>query len=100
MKLDDPDQGLSPTVLNDCRVLTGGDMCVIPRSLPRPLSGSSKVILEERWAGGEWFRSGAFWSISGGTVFYFRPGHETYPIYKQPIPLRIITNAVRFLAGQ
>ena len=67
-----------------------------PFHVPEP----DEVILEERWAGGEWFRSGAFWSIGEGAVFYFRPGHETYPIYKQPIPLRIITNAVRFLAGQ
>jgi trehalose utilization protein len=67
-----------------------------PFHVPEP----DEVILEEHWAGGEWFRSGAFWSIGDGAVFYFRPGHETYPIYKQPIPLRIITNAVRFLAGQ
>jgi trehalose utilization protein len=67
-----------------------------PFHVPEP----DEVILEERWAGGEWFRSGAFWSLGNGGVFYFRPGHETYPIYKQPIPLRIITNAVRFLASQ
>ena len=67
-----------------------------PFHVPEP----DEVLLEERWAGGEWFRSGAFWSLGDGAVFYFRPGHETYPIYKQPIPLRIITNAVRFLAGQ
>ncbi len=65
-----------------------------PFHVPDP----DEVILEERWAPGEWFRSGMVWKIGKGKVFYFRPGHETYPIYKQPIPLRIVTNAVRWIA--
>ena len=87
-------------MLNDCRVLI---LCGhVPDSEVSPETAKRivEVSLEERRAGGEWFRSGAFWSIGDGAVFYFRPGHETYPIYKQPIPLRIFTNAVRFLAGQ
>ena len=64
-----------------------------PFHVPEP----DEVILEERWAGGEWFRSGAIWQVGKGRVFYFRPGHETYPIYKQPLPLQIVTNAVRWL---
>ncbi|HEO72063.1 MAG TPA: trehalose utilization protein ThuA, partial [Candidatus Hydrogenedentes bacterium] len=31
--------------------------------------------------GGEVFRSGCCWHRSQGKVFYFRPGHETLPIY-------------------
>jgi len=65
-----------------------------PFHVPEP----DEVILEERWASGEWFRSGATWTLGRGRVFYFRPGHETFPIYKQPIPLKILTNAVRWLA--
>ena len=59
-----------------------------------------KVLFEERWAGGEWFRSGMLWNLGDGAVFYFRPGHETYPIYRQPIPLKILSNATRWLAEQ
>jgi trehalose utilization protein len=66
-----------------------------PFHVPEP----DLVVMEERWASGEWFRSGAVWKLGRGRVFYFRPGHETYPIYKQPIPLRIITNAVRWLGA-
>jgi trehalose utilization protein len=40
------------------------------------------------------------WEIGGGKLFYFRPGHETYPIFKQQIPLRIIDNAVRWLGEE
>ncbi|WZO98444.1 ThuA domain-containing protein [Isosphaeraceae bacterium EP7] len=64
-----------------------------PFHVPEP----DELILEERWAAGEWFRSGMVWNLGKGRVFYFRPGHETYPIYKQPLPLQILTNAVRWL---
>jgi trehalose utilization protein len=66
-----------------------------PFHVPEP----DEVIFEERWASGEWFRSGAVWKLGQGRVFYFRPGHETFPIFKQPIPLKILTNAVRWLAS-
>jgi trehalose utilization protein len=56
------------------------------------------VVIEERWATGEWFRAGMVWKLGKGRVFYFRPGHETYPTYTQEVPLRIVTNAVRWLA--
>lgn len=55
------------------------------------------VVLEEHWERGEWFRSGSVWSVGQGKVFYFRPGHETYPVFKDPNVLRVIENAVRWL---
>ena len=67
-----------------------------PFHVPDP----DEVIFEERWPTGEWFRSGAVWQIGAGKLFYFRPGHETYPIFTEQIPLRIIDNAVRWLAGE
>ena len=48
--------------------------------------------------GGEVFRSGCCYYRGSGKVFYFRPGHETYPIYHQPEVLRVIANAVRWAA--
>ena len=66
-----------------------------PLHVPAP----DEVIFEDRWPTGEWFRSGMVWQIGRGRLFYFRPGHETYPIYRQPIPLRIIANAARWLAA-
>jgi len=55
------------------------------------------VVLEERWEKGEWFRSGSVWSLGRGRVFYFRPGHEIYPVFKNREVLRILENAVRWL---
>lgn len=57
------------------------------------------VIFEERWKPGEWFRSGCVWQLGQGKVFYFRPGHETYPVYKQAPCLKILENAARWLAS-
>ncbi len=71
------------------------EMYAEPFHVPEP----DQVILEERWASGEWFRSGSVWKIGKGRFFYFRPGHETYPVYTQQIPLQIVTNAVRWLAS-
>ena len=48
--------------------------------------------------GGEVFRSGCCYHRNKGKVFYFRPGHETYPIYYQPDVLKAIVNAVRWAA--
>jgi len=59
-----------------------------------------EVIFEERWDAGERFRSGAVWKIGRGRVFYFRPGHETFDVFKQPEPLMIVENACRWLGEQ
>ena len=67
-----------------------------PFHVPEP----DAIVLEERWATGEWFRSGMVWGLGKGHVLYFRPGHESYPIYKQPTPLQIVTNAVRWMGGR
>ncbi|MBA62564.1 MAG: trehalose utilization protein [Planctomycetaceae bacterium] len=64
-----------------------------PFHIPAP----DEVVFEERWPTGEWFRSGMIWNIGEGKVFYFRPGHETFPVYKQPVALKIVENAVRYL---
>jgi len=66
-----------------------------PFHIPEP----DEVIFEERWATGEWFRSGALWQIGEGKVFYFRPGHETYPIFFQKTPLQILKNTVLWMEG-
>ena len=65
-----------------------------PFHVPAP----DEVVFEEQWDKGERFRSGCVWQVGQGRVFYFRPGHETYPVFKQAEPLRVVENAVRWLA--
>lgn len=64
-----------------------------PFHVPPP----DEVVFEEKWDKGEHFRSGCVWQIGQGRVFYFRPGHETYPVFQQTEPLRVLENAVRWL---
>jgi trehalose utilization protein len=58
------------------------------------------VIFEEKWDKGEHFRSGSLWRVGSGDVFYFRPGHETYPVFKQAENLRVLENAVRWMGAE
>ena len=64
-----------------------------PFHVPTP----DAVAFEERWEPGDWFRSGMVWSVGKGRVVYFRPGHETYPVFFNPTALKVIENAVRWL---
>lgn len=58
------------------------------------------VVFEERWDKGEHFRSGSLWKVGQGDVFYFRPGHETYPVYRQAENLKVMENAVRWMGEE
>lgn len=64
-----------------------------PFHVPAP----DELIFEEKWDKGEHFRSGMVWKLGKGKVFYFRPGHETYGVYMETVPLQIIANAVKWL---
>jgi len=62
--------------------------------IPEP----QETVLISSFAGGEVFRSGCTWTRGAGKIFYFRPGHETYPTYHDPNVLRVIENAARWAA--
>lgn len=63
-----------------------------PFGIPTP----DELIFISWFAGGEVFRSGATWYRGNGRVFYFRPGHETFPSYHQKDVQQVITNAVHW----
>ncbi len=65
-----------------------------PFHVPEP----DAVVFEERWESGERFRNAMIWKLGKGHVIYLRPGHETYPIFKQPAMLKIIENSIRWMA--
>lgn len=46
--------------------------------------------------GGEVFRSGNCFYRGAGKIFYFRPGHETYPTYYNEQIRTVLANAVRW----
>lgn len=65
-----------------------------PFVIPNP----DKVLFIGNYSGGEVMRSGVLYERGNGKVFYFQPGHETFPIYMMPEVQTVIKNAVRYLA--
>ena len=63
-----------------------------PFGIPNP----DEVVLLSWFAGGEAFRSGVTYRRGAGKIFYFRPGHETYPTYHDANVQKVIANAVKW----
>lgn len=63
-----------------------------PFGIPNP----DEVVFLSWFAGGEAFRSGVTYRRGGGKIFYFRPGHETYPTYHLPLVQQVLRNAVKW----
>ncbi|HEY8528311.1 MAG TPA: ThuA domain-containing protein [Paenibacillaceae bacterium] len=57
-----------------------------------------ELVLVSWFEGGEVFRSGCTFRRGRGKIFYFRPGHETYPTFYHPLVRRVIANGVRWAA--
>jgi trehalose utilization protein len=62
--------------------------------IPQP----EELILISWFEGGEVFRSGCTFRRGKGKIFYFRPGHETFPIYHDANVRRILANGVKWAA--
>ena len=65
-----------------------------PFGIPEP----DRLVFTSWFEGGEVFRSGCTYRRGRGKVFYFRPGHETYPIYHREDIRTVLDNAVRWAA--
>jgi trehalose utilization protein len=65
-----------------------------PTDIPAP----EELVFVSWFEGGEVFRSGGCYRRGRGKVFYFRPGHETFPVYHQEEIQRVLFNAVRWAA--
>lgn len=59
-----------------------------------------ELVLISWFAGGEVFRSGCCFYRGLGRIFYFRPGHESYPTYHDPNVQQVLRNAVRWARFQ
>jgi trehalose utilization protein len=56
------------------------------------------LVFVSWFQGGEVFRSGCCYHRGRGKIFYFRPGHESYPTYYQPEVRLVIANGVAWAA--
>ena len=57
-----------------------------------------ELIFISWFAGGEVFRSGCTFRRGSGKIFYFRPGHETHPIYYDENVRTVLANSVKWAA--
>ena len=57
-----------------------------------------QLVFISWFEGGEVLRSGCCYFRGKGKIFYFRPGHETYPIFYQNEVKKVITNSVKWAA--
>jgi trehalose utilization protein len=55
-----------------------------------------ELVMLSWFEGGEVFRSGCTYKRGKGKIFYFRPGHETYPTYYHKEVQQVIKNAVKW----
>jgi len=81
-------QGLGSTYFE----LAHEEMYGEPYGIPNP----DEVVLISWFTGGETFRSGVTYRRGAGKIFYFRPGHETYPTYHDKNVQLVISNAVKW----
>lgn len=68
------------------------EMYAEPFAIPEPL----ETVFISWFQGGEVFRSGVTYRRGAGNVFYFRPGHETYPTYHERNVHTVLRNAVHW----
>jgi trehalose utilization protein len=57
-----------------------------------------EIVFISWFQGGEVFRSGCTFRRGLGRIFYFRPGHETFPTYYDANVRRVIVNGCRWAA--
>jgi trehalose utilization protein len=63
-----------------------------PFGIPEP----ETTVFISWFEGGNVFRSGVTYQREYGRIFYFQPGHETYPNYHNENVQKVITNAVKW----
>ncbi len=61
-------------------------------AVPEPL----ETVFISWFQGGEVFRSGLTYRRGAGNIFYFRPGHETYPTYHDANVRKVLRNSVKW----
>jgi len=80
--------------LGDCFEIEHTEMYGEYFDIPAP----DQLVFIGWFQGGEVFRSGCCFYRGKGKIFYFQPGHESFPIFHNPTVLKIIENAARWAA--
>lgn len=78
--------------IGECIELEHEEMYGAHFDVPSP----DELVFVGWFEGGNIFPSGSTYRRGNGKIFYFQPGHESYPTYYHPDIQRVIVNAVRW----
>ncbi len=78
--------------VNEKIIIEHEEMYGEPFAIPTP----DEQVFISWFEGGEIFRSGCTWRRGKGKIFYFRPGHEAFPVYHNTEIQKVISNAVKW----
>ena len=67
-----------------------------PFQVPSP----DETVFLSWFEGGEVFRSGLCYKRGNGKIFYFRPGHESYPVYYNKDVQRVVKNSIHWVCPE
>jgi len=90
----DPSHPIAAGV-GECIDIENSEMYGEPFGIPVP----DEQVFISWFEGGEVFRSGNCYRRGAGKIFYFSPGHETYPIYRHPKIELVLRNACKWAAA-
>jgi trehalose utilization protein len=65
-----------------------------PFKVPDP----ETVVMVSTFDRGETFRSALTWTVGKGRVFYFRPGHDGFPVFFHPAVRQVVANSATWVA--
>jgi len=80
--------------IDECIQIDDAEMYGERFDIPAP----DTLVFTSWFEGGEVFRSGCCYRRGNGRIFYFRPGHETYPVYHNESIQQVLANAVAWAA--
>jgi trehalose utilization protein len=75
-------------------VIPADELYAEPCDLPEP----DELVFISSYSGGAVFRSGCCFHRGNGRIFYFSPGDQQYPVYRQAEVRKVIANAVGWAA--
>jgi trehalose utilization protein len=78
----------------ECMLIEAEEMYGEHFDIPQP----EELVFVSWFSGGEIFRSGCCYRRGEGRIFYFRPGHETYPTYHHKDVRQVLVNAAKWAA--
>ncbi len=80
--------------LPECFVLEHEETYGEHFDIPNP----DEVVFTSWFSGGEVFRSGCCFHRGNGKIFYFRPGHESFPTFYDENVKKVLVNAANWAA--